>query len=118
MKTNLGSKGSDRVISDDKSTLEGSKVMSNNSTVDQYIKTTLQSRKKGKRDLTGGKTLLSRVAKQYGLPALGRVSDKTYRVGLEKYVFPVVLVSRNSPYTSCSQNDLAGREVFSLQGAF
>ena len=79
----LGSKGADKVASD-KCNLKSSKD----------IKTALQSKKrKSKWDLTGGKTLFSRAAKQQGVPASGRDNDKTHCFGSEKITLPVVLVS-------------------------
>ena len=42
--------------------------------------------------VAGGNTLLSRTAKQQGLPTLGREKDETHRVRWEKNVLPVVLV--------------------------
>ena len=47
----------------------------------------LRSRRKSIRDQTGGKTLVSRAAKQQGVPALERINDEMCRVGLEKAVF-------------------------------
>ena len=67
--------------------------MSDDNTVHQYNKMTLQPRRKHKKDITGGKTLASTEAKQQGLPALETVNYETYRVGSEKAVLPVVLAS-------------------------
>ena len=63
--------------------------MSDEETAHPCSKMGLQSRRKRVRDLTGGNTLVSRVAKQQGVTALGRVKDETYRVGLERAVFQV-----------------------------
>ena len=60
---------------------------SNSKTIHQYDKTTLRSRKKSEGNLTGGKTMFSRVAKQRQL-ALGRGNDETRCSGLEKNVLP------------------------------
>ena len=53
------------VVSDNKSDFDkcGS-MMSDEKTVHQYSKMTLRSRRKTIMDLTGGKTLLSRVSKE------------------------------------------------------
>ena len=72
--------------------------MSDAETTHQGGKMALRSRRKCIRDLTGGNTLVSRAAKQQKVPALGRVDDKTYRVGWEENVLPVgpkVKVSSN-----------------------
>ena len=63
MKTSLESKGSDRVVSDNKSDLDGSKVRSEKKTVDRYNKMALWSKRKSKTNLTGGKTLVSTATK-------------------------------------------------------
>ena len=68
---------------------------SNSKTVHQYKKTTLRSRKKNEGNLTGRRTMFSRVAKQ-GLLALGRGNDETHYSGWEKIALPVVLVGVSS----------------------
>ena len=67
--------------------------MSDDNTVHQYNKMTLRPRRKRKRDIRGGKTLVSTEAKQQGLPALETVNDEAYGVGSEKAVLPVILAS-------------------------
>ena len=84
----MGSKGTDKVVSD-KFNIKSSK----------YVKTNLRSKRKRKGNLTGGKTLLSRAAKQ-GLPVLGQ-ENKNYEThccfGSEKNaLLPVVLVNIKS----------------------
>ena len=64
-------------------------------TVHQYNKTTLRSRKKSERNLTRGKPMFSRAAKQ-GLLALGRENDEKHCSGSEKNALPVVLVGTKS----------------------
>ena len=60
----IGSKGSDGVVGDDKTDFdECSSIMSDEETVHQYSKMTLRSRRKRIRDLTGGKSLVSRANK-------------------------------------------------------
>ena len=53
---------------------------------------TLGSRREIEDNLTGGKILFSRAAKQ-GLPALGRENNETHCFGSDKNAVPVVLVS-------------------------
>ena len=66
--------------------------MSDEQTVHQYSKMTLRSRRKSVRDITGGKTLVSRAAKKLIVPALGKINDKIYTEGLwKRTVFPVGL---------------------------
>ena len=99
MLTSLGLKGSNRVVSDKTSDLDnGNSVMSDVNIVHQYNKTILWSRRKSKRGLTGGKTLVSRAAKKQGLSALGRVNYKTYIVGAETAVLPVVVLASGKNY--------------------
>ena len=54
--------------------------MSDEETAHQYSKMILRSRRKSKRDLTGGKTYeyVSRAAKKPGVPALGMINYKLY----------------------------------------
>ena len=61
----IGLKGSDGVVSDDKSDIHKcSRAMSDEETVHQYSKMTLRSRIKNINDLTGGNTLISKAPKQ------------------------------------------------------
>ena len=81
-----------RVVSEDQSDLdECSSVISEAETVHQYRKMSLRSRRKSKRNLTGGK-IFSRAAKQ-GLPVLQKENNEIHRFGSEKNALPVVLVS-------------------------
>ena len=57
--------------------------MSDEETVHQYSKMTLQFRK-SVRDLAGDKTLVSRAAKNLGVPTLEMINYKIYTDGLEK----------------------------------
>ena len=80
-----------RVVSEDQSDLDkcSSSAMSEEETVHQYSKMNLRSRRKSKRNLTGGKPF-SRAAKQR-LPVLQKENND--RFGSEKNALPVVLVS-------------------------
>ena len=61
--------------------------MSTNNTVDQNnIKMTLRSRKKSTRTLVGVISKRKRTGRQVGVPALERVTDRTYTAGLENTV--------------------------------
>ena len=70
--------------------------MSEEETVHQYSKMNLRSRRKSKRNLTGGKPF-SRAAKQR-LPVLQKENNEIDRFGSEKNALPVVLVSRMSEH--------------------
>ena len=81
-----------RVVSEDQSDLDKcSSVISKAKTVHQYSKMDLWSRRKSKRNLTGGKTF-SRASKQ-GLPVLQKENNEIHSFRPEKNALPVVLVS-------------------------
>ena len=64
--------------------------MNYGNTVHQYIKMTLWSRRKSKRNLVGVISKQTREIKQQGVPALERVNNTIYTASIGEKVLPVV----------------------------
>ena len=93
----MGSKGSDRVRSDDRFDLDkGSRVMNDGKTVHQYNNMAVRTRRKSNRNLAGLTSKQIKV-KQQGVFALERVNNTVYTEGLDKEALSVVPPIKSRP---------------------